>query len=284
MNDKSLDELTSLARETRRLIIETGHTAGAGHTGGSLSEVEILIALYFSFMNIDPQHPDWEDRDRFILSKGHASLGYYTVLAQRGYFPVAQLKTFDHEDSALQAHPDMHKCRGVDFSTGSLGQGLSIGVGIALGAQKKNKAFRTVVLLGDGECQEGQVWEAAMFAGAKHIQRLIAIVDYNKVQLSNKVEENLSLEPFAIKWESFGWSVLSVDGHNIAELLSALSRAGSMSEQGPVVIIANTVKGKGVSFMEGKFEWHGKAPNDQEYATALRELDAGDSNDSSKSR
>lgn len=264
--------LESLARKLRILIIETAHAAGAGHTGGSLSEVEILTALYFSFLNVDPSRPDWEDRDRFILSKGHASLGYYAALALKGYFPIDNLKTFDREDSALQAHPDMHKCKGVDYSTGSLGQGLSIGVGIALGGLKKNKKFRTIVLLGDGECQEGQVWEAAMFAGSKHIPNLIAIVDYNRVQLSNKVDENLSLEPFAIKWEAFGWNVLSVDGHNIADLLSVLSRASAMSIQGPVVIIANTIKGKGISFMEGKFEWHGKAPNDNEYAAAIREL------------
>lgn len=264
--------LESIARQIRALIIDTAHAAGAGHTGGSLSEVEILTALYFSFLHIDPHRPDWEERDRFILSKGHASLGYYVTLALRGYFPLDSLKTFDREDSALQAHPDMHKCKGVDYSTGSLGQGLSIGLGMALGRLKKNLRFMTVVLLGDGECQEGQVWEAAMFAGSKRIPNLIAIVDYNKVQLSNTVDANLSLEPFSIKWEAFGWSVLSVDGHNIADLLSVLSRARAMAERGPVVIIANTIKGKGVSFMEGNYEWHGKAPNDQEYLAAKKEL------------
>jgi transketolase len=272
MHDNDASFLESVARQLRILIIDTAHAAGAGHTGGSLSEVEILTALYFSFLSVDPKRPEWEDRDRFILSKGHASLGYYAALALKGYFPIDDLKTFDREDSTLQAHPDMHKCKGVDYSTGSLGQGLSIGIGIALGGFKRSKRFRTVVLLGDGECQEGQVWEAAMFAGARHIPRLIAIVDYNRVQLSSRVDENLSLEPFAIKWEAFGWNVLSADGHNIADLLSVLSRAGAISERGPVVIIANTVKGKGVSFMEGKFEWHGKAPNDQEYAAAMKEL------------
>jgi len=270
--EHDVGSLESIARQIRALIIDTAHAAGAGHTGGSLSEVEILTALYFSFLNIDPNRPDWEERDRFILSKGHASLGYYVTLALRGYFPLDSLKTFDREDSALQAHPDMHKCKGVDYSTGSLGQGLSIGLGMALGRLKKNQQFMTVVLLGDGECQEGQVWEAAMFAGSKRIPKLIAIVDYNKVQLSNAVDANLSLEPFSIKWEAFGWNVLSVDGHNIADLLSALSRARAMAERGPVVIIANTIKGKGVSFMEGNYEWHGKAPNDQEYAAAKKEL------------
>lgn len=270
--EHDVGSLESIARQIRALIIDTAHAAGAGHTGGSLSEVEILTALYFSFLNVDPNRPDWEERDRFILSKGHASLGYYVTLALRGYFPLDSLKTFDREDSALQAHPDMHKCKGVDYSTGSLGQGLSIGLGMALGRLKKNLRFMTVVLLGDGECQEGQVWEAAMFAGSKRIPKLIAIVDYNKVQLSNTIDANLSLEPFSIKWEAFGWNVLSVDGHNIADLLSALSRARAMAERGPVVIIANTIKGKGVSFMEGNYEWHGKAPNDQEYIAAKKEL------------
>jgi transketolase len=270
--EHDVGSLESIARQIRALIIDTAHAAGAGHTGGSLSEVEILTALYFSFLNVDPNRPDWEERDRFILSKGHASLGYYVTLALRGYFPLDSLKTFDREDSALQAHPDMHKCKGVDYSTGSLGQGLSIGIGMALGRLKKNLRFMTVVLLGDGECQEGQVWEAAMFAGSKRIPKLIAIVDYNKVQLSNTIDANLSLEPFSIKWEAFGWNVLSVDGHNIADLLSALSRARAMAERGPVVIIANTIKGKGVSFMEGNYEWHGKAPNDQEYIAAKKEL------------
>lgn len=270
--EHDVGSLESIARQIRALIIDTAHAAGAGHTGGSLSEVEILTALYFSFLNVDPNRPDWEERDRFILSKGHASLGYYVTLALRGYFPLDSLKTFDREDSALQAHPDMHKCKGVDYSTGSLGQGLSIGIGMALGRLKKNLRFMTVVLLGDGECQEGQVWEAAMFAGSKRIPKLIAIVDYNKVQLSNTIDANLSLEPFSIKWEAFGWNVLSVDGHNIADLLAALSRARAMAERGPVVIIANTIKGKGVSFMEGNYEWHGKAPNDQEYIAAKKEL------------
>jgi len=274
MHENDISYLESIASKLRMLVVETAHTAGAGHTGGSLSEVEILTALYFSFLNVDPSRPDWEDRDRFILSKGHASLGYYAALALKGYFPIDDLKTFDREDSTLQAHPDMHKCKGVDYSTGSLGQGLSIGAGIALGALIKNKKFRTIVLLGDGECQEGQVWEAAMFSGSKHIPRLIAIIDYNKVQLSNKVDENLSLEPFAFKWEAFGWNVLSVNGHNITDLLSVLSRASAISAQGPVVIIANTIKGKGVSFMEGKFEWHGKAPNDNEYIAAMKELNS----------
>ena len=266
--------LRALARRLRKSVLSTVHSAQAGHTGGSLSEMDILAALYFSFLRIDPARPDWVDRDRFILSKGHASAGYYATLAARGYFPEEELGTFDHEDSRLQAHPDMHKCPGVDYSTGSLGQGLSIGIGMALGALKLGKRFRTVVLLGDGECQEGQVWEAAMFAGAKHLPRLFAIVDYNKVQLSSKLADNTSLEPFADKWKAFGWRVLVADGHDPADLLRVLAEADAAGSEGPVALIANTVKGKGVSFMENAFEWHGKAPNDDEYAAAIGELDA----------
>lgn len=265
--------LGALAVRLRKSVIETVHTAGAGHTGGSLSEIDILAALYFSFLNVDPARPGWEDRDRFILSKGHSSVGYYVTLAARGYFPEAALMTFDREDSMLQAHPDMHKCPGVDYSTGSLGQGISIGLGMALGAAKLGKRFRTVVLLGDGECQEGQVWEAAMFAGSKRIPRLFAIVDYNKVQLSSKLEDSTGLEPFVDKWKAFCWHVISADGHDPVDLLRALAEADAAAAEGPVAIIANTVKGKGVSFMEGKYEWHGKAPNDAEYAAAMRELD-----------
>ncbi|MGO8695759.1 MAG: transketolase [Rectinemataceae bacterium] len=264
--------LATLARRLRKLVIETVHTAGAGHTGGSLSEIDILAALYFSFLEVDPSRPGSEDRDRFILSKGHASVGYYATLAARGYFPEEELRSFDRVDSRLQAHPDMHKCPGVDYSTGSLGQGLSVGVGMALGAVKLGKRFRTVVLLGDGECQEGQVWEAAMFAGSNRLPRLFAIVDYNNVQLSSKVEDSTSLEPFADKWKAFGWHVLSADGHDSADLLRTLAEADGEAAKGPVAIIAKTIKGKGVSFMEGKFEWHGKAPTDAEYAAAMQEL------------
>lgn len=266
--------LEATANKIRRNVIETLHAVGAGHTGGSLSEIEILVALYFSFLDIDPSRPLWEDRDRFILSKGHASIGFYATLASRGYFPKEELASFDSVDSRLQAHPDMRKCPGVDYSTGSLGQGISVGIGMALGALRLCKSFRTIVLLGDGECQEGQVWEAAMFAGAHAVPGLFAIVDYNKVQLSSKIAENTQLEPFADKWRAFGWQTLMVDGHDFPELLKVLARADALSREGPVAIIANTIKGKGVSFMEGKFEWHGKTPNDAEFSNAMRELQA----------
>jgi len=264
--------LEELARKMRRRVLRTIHDSGAGHTSGSLSEIEILVELYFSFLRLDPHNPGWEDRDRFILSKGHASAGYYAVLAERGFFPLDLLRGYEREGGALQAHPDMHKCPGVDYSTGSLGQGLSIGTGIALGATLRGKTFRTVVLLGDGECQEGQVWEAAMFAGTRRVRRLIAIVDANGVQLSTTVRQGMSLEPFDRKWTAFNWQALTVDGHSLPALQEALHQADVLSADGPVAIIAQTVKGKGVSFMENRIEWHGKAPNDAELAAALLEL------------
>jgi len=264
--------LETLARKMRRRVLETIHHAGAGHTGGSLSETEILVELYFSFLRLDPQNPGWQDRDRFILSKGHASAGYYAVLAERGFFPLEVLGSYEREGGALQAHPDMRKCPGVDYSTGSLGQGLSIGVGIALGGMLRGQKYRTVVLLGDGECQEGQVWEAAMFAGTRRIRRLIAIVDSNGVQLSTTVREGMSLEPFERKWAAFNWRVLAVDGHDLPALHNTLLEAARDAEEGPVAILARTVKGKGVSFMENRFEWHGRAPNDAELAQALDDL------------
>jgi transketolase len=268
------EKLKSIALHARKRLLETVHHAGAGHTGGSLSQIEILVALYFGIMNIDPAHPRYDERDRFILSKGHAAAGYYTVLAARGYFTEALLSTFDREGSPLQGHPDMHKCPGVDYSAGSLGQGLSIAAGMAQGAAMLGRTFRTFVLLGDGECQEGQVWEAAMYAGARKIPRLIAIVDYNKVQLSTRVPDGVDVEPFADKWAAFNWQVLVVDGHDIEALVDVLERAVESSARGPVVVIANTVKGKGVSFIEGRYEWHGKAPDDAELTRAMAELNA----------
>ncbi|HET6414177.1 MAG TPA: transketolase [Anaeromyxobacter sp.] len=267
--------LEALARNMRRRVLETIHRAGAGHIGGSLSEMEILVELYFSFLRLDPRNPGWEDRDRFILSKGHASAGYYAVLSERGFFPLEVLRSYEREGGSLQAHPDMRKCPGVDYSTGSLGQGLSIGIGIALGGMLRGQNYRTVVLLGDGECQEGQVWEAAMFAGTRRVRRLIAIVDSNGVQLSTTVREGMSLEPFDRKWAAFNWRVMTVDGHNLAALHETLREAGRVGEEGPVAILARTVKGKGVSFMENRYEWHGRAPNDAELARALKDLEGG---------
>jgi transketolase len=272
---KTDNPLAQKAKEFRKTILRTTNHVKNGHVGGSLSEVEILTALYFSVMRIDPSNPLWEDRDRFILSKGHATPGYYTVLSARGYFEPEILKTFDETGSILQAHPDMHKCPGVDYSTGSLGQGLSVGIGIALGGVKRGKDFKTYVLIGDGESQEGQIWEALMFAGAYQVKNLIAIFDYNKVQLSCTMENSVNIHPLAQKLESFKWKVLEVDGHDIDAVEKALKTAAAESADGPVALIAHTVKGKGVSFMENKYQWHGRAPNDTELAAALTELEGG---------
>ena len=269
------DALRETANEIRKTILITANRAGAGHVGGSLSEAEILTALYFSVMNIDPQNPGWEGRDRFLLSKGHCTPGYYAALAHRGYFDVDKLAaTFDEVDSIFQAHPDMHKCPGVDYSTGSLGQGLSIGIGMAEGARLKGLNFNTWVLIGDGESQEGQLWEALMYAGAKQVPRVIAIIDYNKVQLSSRTEDNVNPAPYKEKLAAFGWRVIETDGHDFERLVPALEQAAKLAAQGPAAVIAHTVKGKGVSFMEGDFRWHGQAPDDEQLKLALAELEA----------
>ncbi|NIA16811.1 MAG: transketolase [Planctomycetes bacterium] len=267
------EELKQICRYIRKSIINTIADAGAGHTGGSLSEVEILVALYFKIMRIDPHKPDWPQRDRFILSKGHSSPGYYCTLANRGYFKEKILKSFDAIDSILQGHPCMLKTPGVDMSTGSLGQGLSAGIGMCLGRDKRGFDFNVYVLVGDGEMQEGQNWEAIMYAGAKKTKGLIGIVDYNKVQLTGTTPEILCLDPLAEKFKSFGWETLECDGHNIAEVVGAFEKAKELGKSGPVAIIANTIKGKGVSFMEGKYQWHGKAPNEEERRQGLAEID-----------
>jgi transketolase len=269
----SVAELQGIAHELRGLVLKTVHHAANGHIGGSLSEVDILSALFFRIMNIDPDDATKVDRDRFILSKGHSTPGYYSTLARRGYFPVGELDTFDQIGSRLQGHPDMHKTPGVDISSGSLGQGLSCAIGMALGNKAGATSFTTFVLMGDGELQEGQVWEAALYAGASRLQRIVAIVDNNGVQLSAPTREVVGLEPLGRKWEAFGWRVLSCDGHDMADLVATLERAKADSAEGPVAVIARTVKGKGVSFMEGKHEWHGKAPNDEEYRAAMAELE-----------
>lgn len=274
-----IKDLTGKARRVRRLILSTTHRAGMGHVGGSLSEADILVALYFGAMrNLDPARPPAPDRDRFILSKGHATPGFYATLALRGYFPVAELETFDELGTALQAHPDMHKAAGVDMSSGSLGQGLSCALGMAEASRRSPElgGFRTFVLLGDGELQEGQVWEAALYAGAKKAPYVVAIVDYNRVQLASSVDDAVGLEPLADKWRDFGWTVLEVDGHDMAALAATLEAAREKAAAGPVAVVARTVKGKGVSFMEGKHEWHGKAPDDNQFHAAMAELDAGE--------
>lgn len=271
-----VSELEANARAIRRLILKTTHHAGMGHTGGSLSETDILTALFFRVMHNRDIANKQVNRDRFILSKGHSTPGYYATLALRGYFPPAALDTFDSLGSILQGHPDMHKTPGVDMSSGSLGQGLSCGIGVQLAAARDPAmaGVRTFVLMGDGEIQEGQVWEAALYAGARKVKGLVGIVDMNGVQLAASTADTLPLEPIVDKWRAFGWTVLDVDGHAMAPLVKTLEEARAAAAEGPVAVIARTVKGKGVSFMEGRHEWHGKAPNDKEFELAMQEIEA----------
>ncbi|BBB47267.1 transketolase [Pelolinea submarina] len=263
--------LQNMARTIREDLLTMIFAAQSGHPGGSLSAADIVTALYFHFLRIDPQDPRSPDRDRFILSKGHTCPVWYSCLAEKGFFPVEELLTLRAIDSRLQGHPDMNKTPGVDFTTGSLGQGLSIGVGMAISLHTDCRNARVYVVLGDGELNEGQVWEAAM-AGAKFkLGNLTAIVDYNDLQLDGFCHDIMPIEPLKDKWLSFGWNVIEIDGHNMPEILEALTRVGEVLDQ-PTVIIAHTIKGKGVSFMENVCEWHGIAPNREQYVRAIQEI------------
>ena len=272
------DERTALeitALRVRQGIIESTYQAKSGHPGGSLSAADVLTYLYFKQMNIDPEHPDKPDRDRFVLSKGHAAPGLYSVLAQRGFFDPEELKTLRRPGSRLQGHPNMNLTPGVDMSTGSLGQGISTAVGMALGAKMDGAQWRTYVVLGDGECDEGSVWEAALQAAQYKLDRLIAVVDYNHMQSLATVDETLRLEPFEQKWKDFGWNAISVDGHDTDALLKAFEWAKeNAGSRKPSVILAHTVKGKGISFMENNILWHYRTPQGEEYDAALKELEA----------
>lgn len=271
--------LERLAIQLRRLVVESVHRAGAGHLGGPLSAAEILIALYFEVLRIDPQQPQAPDRDRFILSKGHAAIGLYAAMALRGYFPIEELKTFDALDSRLQGHPDMSLLPGLDMSTGSLGQGLSPGIGMALAARLQGRSFHTWVLLGDGEAQEGQVWEAAFVAARYRLDNLTAILDWNGLQQYGWATEagygDLARLPAQEnpkeRWQAFGWQTFEIDGHDFDQILDACQRVRQRRGQ-PAIIIARTVKGKGISYMENNFHWHAKPPTDQELHLALEEL------------
>ena len=270
---KSIKELTNMALEMRKTVLRMTNRAGAGHVGGSLSEIEILTALYFRIMKIDPKNPVWEERDRFILSKGHSTPGYYTALAYRGYFPLDVLDTFDECDSKLQAHPDMHKCPGVDYSTGSLGQGVSVALGMAVAAEKQKKHFTIFVLIGDGEAQEGQVWEALMFAAANKVKNIAFIFDANNVQLASKNNAGTDADALIRKLAGFDITSFETNGNDLDALVPVLEMAAKTSKAGPVAVVARTIKGKGISFMEGNFDWHGKAPDKNELAQALGELE-----------
>ncbi|HEX5465297.1 MAG TPA: transketolase [Candidatus Limnocylindrales bacterium] len=274
------DALRAIAKQVRVHCLRSVGRAGAGHIGGPLSAAEILVALYFRILRIRPEEPDWPDRDRFILSKGHSSIALYATMALRGYFPVEELATFDAMGSRLQGHPDMTRLPGLDMSTGSLGMGLSVGLGMALGARLRGGRERVYVLLGDGECQEGEVWEAAFTASRYGLSNLIAIVDANGLQQYGwpgdaPGERQGPWPPGALvgQWSAFGWRVIEADGHDVPGLISALESAARPSGA-PVVVIARTTKGHGVSFIDGRYEWHARVPTDDEVERALEELDA----------
>ena len=266
-------ELQKKANEVRKGIVTAVHAAKAGHPGGSLSAADIFTYLYFEELNIDPKDPKKADRDRFVLSKGHTAPGLYSALALRGYFPVEDLKTLRHLGSYLQGHPDMKHIPGVDMSSGSLGQGISAAVGMALSAKLSNEDYRVYTLLGDGEIQEGQVWEAAMFAGFRKLDNLVVIVDNNGLQIDGPVDQVCSSYPIDEKFKAFNFHVIDLkDGNDMDQIAAAFAEARDVKGQ-PVAIIAHTVKGKGVSFMENQVGWHGKAPNDEEYAIAMADLE-----------
>ncbi len=266
-------ELQKTACKIRMGIVESTHGAKAGHPGGSLSATEMFTYLYFKEMNIDPANPKWEDRDRFVLSKGHTTPGLYATLAQRGFFPVEDLPTFRHIDSYLQGHPNMNMVPGVDMSTGSLGQGVSTAVGMALGMKHQGKACRVYTLLGDGEIQEGQVWEACMAAAHYKLDNLVVVVDNNGLQIDGEIAKVMSPYPIVGKLEAFGFHVEAIDGHDFDAIEAALNTAKTVKGQ-PTAIVMSTTKGKDISYMENNAGWHGKAPNDAEYEQAMTELKA----------
>lgn len=268
---QKIKRLQELSRKARQIIVDSLIYAGCGHPGGAFSSIDIMITLYFAVMRIDLKKSLWQKRDRFILSKGHSSVALYTVLYLRGFLKREVLKTFRQDKSILSGHPDMHKVTGVEMSTGSLGHGLSIGIGLAVAAKMDKKSNRVFVLMGDGETQEGSVWEAAMFAKHYKLDNLVGIVDRNMIQIDGYTEEVMSLEPYKSKWESFGWVVKEIDGHNFSQIIRALESTPFKFGK-PSLIIANTVKGKGISFMENNPEWHGRALKDEYAAIARREV------------
>lgn len=269
--DQLIEKLNKIALGIRRDLLTMTTKAGSGHPGGSMSSADIIAALYFHHMRYDPKNPDWEDRDRFVLSKGHCCPALYAALAKAGYFPSKTLWTLRQLGSILQGHPDMVRTPGVDASTGNLGLGLSVGIGMALSGRLDRKDYRVYVLLGDGECDEGQVWEAAMSAAHYKIDSLLAILDLNRMQLDGFTKDIMDLEPIAEKWKAFGWHVMEINGNDMREILDALDKAERVKQK-PTVIIAHTTKGKGVSFMENKVKYHGRALTEEELKKALEEL------------
>ena len=277
MDKQKLKQLKKYATLIRRHIIEEVYHAASGHPGGSLSCTDIFAVLYFHEMRVDIHNPQWSDRDRFVLSKGHCAPALYAALAEKGFFPVEELPKFRSIESYLQGHPSMRDVPGVDMSTGSLGQGFSASVGMALAGKLDNKDYRVYTILGDGELQEGQVWEASMSAAHYKLDNLLVILDYNGLQIDGPVQEVMNSEPLADKWRAFGWNVMEVDGHDIDELTASLQAARNTTGK-PTIIIAKTVKGKGVSFMENQVGWHGNAPSKEQAEAALAELKGGNNN------
>ncbi len=275
LGQELVDCLEKKAQIIRRDIVKMISLAGSGHPGGSLSAADIIATLYFNAMRHKPDNPKWEERDRFVLSKGHAAPVLYAALAEAGYIKREVLWTLRKLGSPLQGHPDMHKVPGVEVSTGSLGQGLAVGCGMALAGKLDNLDYSVFVLIGDGESQEGEIWEAAMMASHHKLDNLIAITDYNDLQIDGRVSEIKDVSPLDKKWEAFGWHVLQVDGHKMAELVAAFDEAKTIKDK-PIMIVAKTIKGKGVSFMENEVGWHGVAPTEEEMVTALAELGVAD--------
>ena len=267
----SVDEIEKMANRLRLDVVEMTNAAGSGHPGGSLSSADFMAALYFRVLRHDPGNPQWEDRDRFVLSKGHVAPVLYAALAESGYFPREELLTLRKMGSTLQGHPVRGKVPGVEMSTGSLGQGLSMACGIALAGKLDSKDYKVYCLLGDGELQSGQNWEAAMFAGHRRLSNLVAVVDRNRLQITGDTEESMSLDPLPEKWAAFGWNTIVIDGHNVRQIIEACGKAAA-SARNPTVIIMNTVKGKGVSFMENEADFHGRACKPAEYDIAVKEL------------
>ena len=273
MTPQEKKQLQVMACKVRMGVIEGVHAAKSGHPGGSLSAADMFTYLYFKELRVDPENPQWEDRDRFVLSKGHTAPGLYAALALRGFFPAEELKMFRSIDGHMSGHAEMHHVRGVDMSTGSLGQGLSAAVGMALAGKMDNKDYRVYAVMGDGELEEGQIWEAAMAAAKFKLDNLCAVVDVNGLQIDGKTADVMPTEPLDQKWAAFGWNVIKCDGHDYAAIQKAFDAAKTVKGQ-PTVILAATVKGKGVSFMENNAGWHGKAPNAEQYEQAKAELEA----------
>ncbi|HWJ76904.1 transketolase [Metabacillus halosaccharovorans] len=275
MKNISIEELKDIAIEMRKTAVTMIHKAQSGHPGGSLSAADLMTALYFKEMNIDPSNPNWEDRDRFVLSKGHVCPILYSALALKGYVPYDTIYTLREYGSPFQGHPDMKKCPGIDISTGSLGQGLSCGVGMAIAGKRDKKDYRVFSLLGDGECQEGQIWEAAQTAVKYQLDNLVVFVDNNRLQIDGFTDEIMPLQDLEKKFEVFGFETKRIDGHSMEEIVETLDEIRAVKNGKPKCIVMDTVKGKGVSYMEDVAEWHGVAPNDEEYKQAIGEIAGG---------